>query len=136
MLLLRPARTAAFFVKTEAASMSHASRIACLLVAAMLVPASAEAAKMRFGGKSSAQPSPDASAPAGKSRSLVIVPGVGGAMAGSANAAGQTPARVPFPPASATQATPAPALMELSVNDGAKIWCRSEVVVGGFCVLN
>jgi hypothetical protein len=116
--------------------MSRASRIACLLVAATLVPASAEAAKMRFGGKSSAKSSPDASASGGKSRSLVIVPGVGGAMAGTAKAADQTPARVPFPPASATLAAPAPALMQITVNDGAKVWCRSEVVVGGFCVLN
>lgn len=116
--------------------MSRASRIACLLTAAMLVPASAEAAKMRFGGKSSARPSADTSASGAKSRSLVVVPGVGGAAAGTAKAGEQTPARVPFPPATATQASPAPTLMKLSVNDGAKVWCRSEVVVGGFCVLN
>jgi hypothetical protein len=116
--------------------MSRALRIVCFLVAATLVPASAEAAKMRFGGKSSAKPAAETSASGGKSRSLVIVPGVGGAAAGTANAAGQTQARVPFPPATATQATPAPPLMKLTVNDGAKVWCRSEVVVGGFCVLN
>jgi hypothetical protein len=113
--------------------MKRALVIACLSTA-LLLPASAEAAKMRFGGKSSAKPSPDASASRGKSRSVVIVPGVGGAMAGTAKAANQAPTRVPFPPASAT--APAPALMQLTVNDGGKIWCRSEVVVGGFCVLN
>lgn len=116
--------------------MSRASRIACLLVAATLVPASAEAAKMRFGGKSSAKPSPETPASGGTSRSLVIVPGVGGAAAGTAKAGEQAPTRVPFPPAPATQAAPEPTPMKLTVNDGAKVWCRSEVVVGGFCVLN
>lgn len=112
--------------------MNRALVIACLSTA-LLLPAGAEAAKMRFGGKasgkSSATPSPEASASGGKSRSLVIVPGVG-----TAKAADRAPARVPFPPAAAT--APAPAAMQLTVNDGAKIWCRSEVVVGGFCVLN
>lgn len=106
------------------------------LSTALLAPASAEAAKIRFGGKSSARTSPEASAPGGSSRSLVIVPGVGGAMAGTAKAGEQTSTRVPFPPASSTAPAPAPALMQLTVNDSAKIWCRSEVVVGGFCVLN
>lgn len=107
------------------------------LSTALLLPASAEAAKMRFGGKNSATSSAKASAEtspsSGKSRSLVVVPGLS---AGAAKAAEQAPARVPFPPATTAQAEPASAPVKVTVNDGAKIWCRSEVVVGGFCVLN
>lgn len=118
--------------------MKRALVIACLSTA-FLLPASAEAAKMRFGGKSSgpssAKATAETSGSGGKRGSLVVVPGLS---AGAAKAAEQAPARVPFPPATATatQSEPAPALMKLTVNDGAKIWCRSEVVVGGFCVLN
>ncbi|HEY5793657.1 MAG TPA: hypothetical protein VIU82_01475 [Bosea sp. (in: a-proteobacteria)] len=116
--------------------MKRALVIACLSTA-LLLPASAEAAKMRFGGKSdgtsSSKPSAETSASGGTSRSLVVVPGI---TAGKAKAGEQTPTRVPFPPATTAQAEPAPTLMKLTVNDGAKIWCRSEVVVGGFCVLN
>ena len=114
--------------------MKRALVIACLSTA-LLLPASAEAAKMRLRGASSAKPSAETSPSSAKSRSLVVVPGVS---AGAAKAAEQAPARVPFPPATATttQSETAPTLMKLTANDGAKTWCRSEVVVGGFCVLN
>ena len=116
--------------------MKRALVIACLSTV-LLLPASAEAARMRFGGTSggtsSSKPSAETSASGGKGGSLVVVPGI---TAGKAKAGEQPPTRVPFPPATTAQAEPAPMLMKLSVNDAAKAWCRSEVVVGGFCVLN
>ncbi|PTM42172.1 hypothetical protein [Bosea sp. 124] len=111
--------------------MKRALVIACLSTA-LLLPATAEAAKARLGGKSSTTSSTEGSG--GKGQSLMVVPGAGSAMAGTAKAADHAPTRVPFPPSSAP--APAPALMQLTVNDASKIWCRSEVVVGGFCVLN
>jgi hypothetical protein len=114
--------------------MKRALTIACLSTA-LLLPASAEAAKMRFGGKSSAKPAAETSPSSGTSRSLVIVPGVS---TGAARAGERAPSRIPSQPvtATATPSEPAPALLKLTVNDGPKVWCRSEVVIGGFCVLN
>lgn len=113
--------------------MKRALVIACLSTA-LLLPVTAEAAKMRFGGKSSLKPSIPTTATSGRSRSLVILPGVGATISGASQAAEQQAPRVPFP--ASTAALSAPALMQLTVNDGTKLWCRSEIVVGGFCVLN
>ncbi|KQK31291.1 hypothetical protein ARD30_09925 [Bosea thiooxidans] len=109
--------------------MRRIAALACLLAAAALMPVQAEAAKLRFGGRSSA-------APASKtSRSLVILPGAAGVSRAKA-AEANMPERVPFPPAAATQREE-PVVLRLSASDGApKPWCRSEVVVGGFCILN
>lgn len=113
--------------------MNRASGIAaCLLAAAILLPASAEA-KRRFGGSSSAVTS---GKPATKPvrRGVVVVPIVGsqGAKATEKTA----PQRVPFPPASAQSQADAPVLLRLTSSDAKPVWCRSEVVVGGFCLLN
>lgn len=96
--------------------------LAIAIVALALVPASAEAAKMRLGGKSIAAPATTQAA------------GNGGAAAATKTSAAD-PARVPFPPASAVP-TPAPTLLRLTAAQDDKVWCRSEIVVGGFCVLN
>jgi len=114
--------------------MKRALMTACLSTA-ILLPASAEAAKFRFRGGGSAKPAVEAPASGGTSRSLVVVPGVS---LGTAKAGERAPERVPFPSASAstTPSEPAPSLLKLTANDGPKVWCRSEVVVGGFCVLN
>lgn len=114
--------------------MKRAFVIACLSTA-ILLPDGAEAAKFRFGGKKSTKPSTDTSSPSGTSRSLVIVPGVS---TGAARAGERAPSRIPSQPVTetATPSEPAPALLKLTVNDGPKVWCRSEVVIGGFCVLN
>lgn len=103
--------------------------IACLS-AGLLLPAGAEAAKFRSGGKSSASASGETSG--GKRSTLIVAPGAAGASRGAK--AGQAPARVPFPPS--TMALTAPKAAVLTVTGEPKIWCRSEVVVGGFCVLN
>jgi hypothetical protein len=116
--------------------MSRASRITCLLVAALLLPAHAEAAKMRFGGnKSSPNVSQARPAQARASRGTVIVaPGLGMSRAKAVEPG--APARVPFPPATAQALQTTPVALHASDDAGRKPWCRSEVVVGGFCVLN
>lgn len=105
--------------------MNRASRIAaCLLAATILLPASAEA-KRRFGGSSTSATK--------TSRSIVVVPAVGAARAKASET--DKPRHVPFPPATAQQDA-APSLLKLTANDDKSVWCRSDVVVGGFCILN
>lgn len=103
-------------------------RLATIALAATLLPAGAEAAKMRFGGGS--RSSHAGTETRGSGGTTIITPRFGGSQAAGADAG--APARVPFPPASAE---PAPALLKVT-GDASKTWCRSEVVVGGFCVLN
>jgi hypothetical protein len=115
--------------------MSRASRIACLLAAALLVPAHAEAAKMRFGGnKSSPNASQARPAQASSGRAVVVVPGLGIFRARAAEPG--APTRVPFPSATAQALQATPVALHASDDAARKPWCRSEVVVGGFCVLN
>lgn len=103
--------------------------LACLLAAAALLPVQAEAAKFRFGGRSSG------STATKTSRSVIIVPGIGGA--GRAQAAEtDKPARVPFPPASALPEEPVPLRLTASETGPPKPWCRPNAVVGGFCIVN
>jgi hypothetical protein len=109
--------------------MNRTLKIACLTLATTLLPAGAEAAKMRFSrGKTS--PSITTAKPG---RSLIIIPGVGLASRAAAAEAGKTE-RVPFPPAATKAETPTP--LRLTVNEDRKPWCHGEVVVGGFCVVN
>ena len=110
--------------------MSRALVIASLSAGMLLLPASAEARKARYSGKSSAASSSETSS--SKRSTLVVVPGAAAASRGAK--AGEAPTRVPFPPS--TMAASAPTASVLTVGTGPKIWCRSEVVVGGFCVLN
>lgn len=110
--------------------MNRARLIASFVVVALLLPTSAEAARLRFGGTRTS----DVGSTSGRGSSVAIVPGIGRS---SRPAAAETGAsdRVPFPPASAA----APTLLRLSVNAdpaASKAWCRSEVVIGGFCVVN
>jgi hypothetical protein len=107
------------------------------LVATALLPASAEAAKMRFGASRS-KPAP-AVAPAprpglgvGIGAGIVVAPRIGRASQTTGQPRGEESGRVPFPAASAT----APTLLRLTTAQGARPWCASEVVIGGFCVLN
>jgi hypothetical protein len=109
--------------------MRRTAALACLLAAATLMPMQAEAAKFRSGGRSSATSANKTS------RSVIILPGVAGAGRTQATEADK-PERVPFPPATAVQREE-PALLRLSASEGApQPWCRTEVVVGGFCILN
>lgn len=107
--------------------MRRIATLVCLLATATLLPVQAEAAKFRFGGRSSGSS-------AKTSRSIIVVPGIA-AGASRAQAATAQPERVPFPPATAQREEPLP--LRLSANSEAKKpWCGSEVVVGGFCVIN
>ena len=107
--------------------MRRIAALACLLATATLLPVQAEAAKFRSGGRSSA-------APAKTSRSVVVVPGIAAGASRSQAATGQ-PQRVPFPPATAQREESVP--LRLSANNEAKQpWCRSAVIVGGFCLVN
>lgn len=109
--------------------MRHPAALACLLAAAVLLPVQAEAARFRLGGRSG-------SASAAKtSRSVVIVPGLAATGSARATEAASEPQRVPFPPSSTPREEPLP--LRLTATEGTpKPWCGSEVVVGGFCVLN
>jgi hypothetical protein len=108
-------------------------------VATALLPASAEAAKMRYGGSRSTPAKPVATAPAARpgmgvavGAGAVVAPRVVRASRTNGQAGVDEPARVPFPPASA----PAPVLLRLTTAEAPKAWCAGETVVGGFCVVN
>lgn len=107
--------------------MRRAAALACLLAAALL-PVQAEAARFRSGGRSTSP------APA-KSRTVIIAPGAVGAANARANEAAATPQRVPFPPSTMPQEEPV-RLRLTAIEGPAKPWCSSDVVVGGFCLLN
>ncbi len=99
--------------------------LSCLLVSAALLPVQAEAARLRLGGRS----------PAIKTnRSVVIIPGIGGASRAQA-AEADKPARVPFPPSSIRPEEPQLRLTS-SEDRASKPWCRPNAVVGGFCMMN
>lgn len=107
--------------------MRRIAALICLLATATLLPAQAEAARFRFGGRSS-------TGQAKVSRGIVIVPGVA-AGTSRAQAATSQPERAPFPVLSAQREEPLP--LRLSSNSGAKKpWCQTDVVVGGFCMMN
>lgn len=104
--------------------MRRIAALSCLLATATLLPVQAEAARFRLGGRSSAS----------TTSRIVIVPGVA-AGASRAQAATSQPERVPFPPATERHDGSMP--LRLSSNDETKKpWCGSDVVVGGFCVMN
>ena len=101
--------------------------LACLLATATLLPAQAEAAKFRFGGRSSGSSTTT-------SRSIVVVPGAAFG-ASRARAATSEPERAPFPLTTAQREEPLP--LRLSANgETKKPWCQTDVVVNGFCMMN
>jgi len=107
--------------------MRRTAALLCLLATASLLPVQAEAARFRMGGRST-------STPAKTSRSIVVVPGVA-AGASRAQAATSEPERVPFASATVQREDPLP--LRLSSNSEAKKpWCQTDIVVGGFCMMN
>jgi hypothetical protein len=107
--------------------MRRIAALACLLATATLLPVQAEAAKFRFGGRSSGSS-------ATASRSIIVVPGIAAGANRARSATGQ-PERVPFPTATAQRDEPLP--LRLSANsETKKLWCKTDVVVGGFCMMN
>ena len=107
--------------------MRRFAALACLLATATLLPVQAEAARFRMGGRSSASP-------AKVSRSIVIVPGIT-AGASRAQAGTGQPERVPFPTATAAREEALPLRLSSS-SEARKPWCQTDVVVGGFCMMN
>jgi hypothetical protein len=92
--------------------------LAIAIIATACLPVDAEAARLRFGkGHSSA--------------TVIPVPRAGHASA-PAEPAFLEARRVPFPSPSADRPVP----LRVSSSEGAKAWCQSEVVVGGFCVMH
>ena len=108
--------------------MRRIAALMCLLATATLLPAQAEAARLRFSGRSSVPST------AKVSRGIIIVPSVA-AGTSRAQAATSEPERVPFPPATARREQP-PALRLSSNSETKKPWCQTDVVVGGFCMMN
>lgn len=107
--------------------MRRIAALACLLATATLLPVQAEAAKFRFGGRSSGSS-------AKTSRGIAVVPGAT-LGANRAPAATSQPERVPFPTATAQGQEPLP--LRLSANsETKKPWCQTNVVVNGFCMMN
>ncbi|MCU4180789.1 hypothetical protein [Bosea sp. BH3] len=107
--------------------MRRIAAAACLFAAAALLPAQAEARPR--GGRS------DSAATTKTSSTLVVIPGAAGAGRVQAGETGK-PERVPFPPFTMAREEP-PQLRLTTANEGTqKPWCRSDMVVGGFCLMN
>ncbi|WP_332682967.1 hypothetical protein [Bosea sp. (in: a-proteobacteria)] len=103
--------------------------LAVATLAAMLVPASAEAAKFRSGGSRSQNS--HASQGDRDGSSLVVTPGLRSRQ--SSQPAPAQPQRAATP---SRAMTAEPVALRLTAAAEPRIWCRSQVVVGGFCVLN
>ncbi|WP_156412197.1 hypothetical protein [Bosea sp. Root483D1] len=105
-------------------------RLVAAALAIALLPASAEAAKLRFSsGSRSHNPHADQSQRDGSH--VAVTPSLRSRQAESATA--NQPSRTAAPTAvSATETA------ELRGTQPAEpqIWCRSQTVVGGFCILN
>jgi len=101
--------------------MRRIAALACLLATTTLLPVQAEAARFRMGGRSST------------TSRVVVVPGA--AAASRAQAAATQAERVPFPSATVQREEPPPLRLS-SNNEAKKPWCQTDVVVGGFCMMN
>jgi hypothetical protein len=99
------------------------------VIAFALLPASAEAAKFRFGGSRSHNS--HASENHRDGSHVVVTPALRARQTEKA-AAGQ--ASRPATPAAV--ATAEPVALRSAEPSQPGVWCRSQVVVGGFCVLN
>jgi hypothetical protein len=99
------------------------------VLASALLPASAEAAKFRFGGSRSHNS--HASENHRDGSHVVVTPALR-ARQNEKAAAGQ--ASRPATPAAV--ATAGPVALRSAEPSQPGVWCRSQVVVGGFCVLN
>lgn len=102
--------------------------LAVAVLAVMLAPASAEAAKFRFGGGAS---SSRQASPSSRDGSLIVTPGLRSRQVGQ-----PAPAQPPRDASPHRAIATEPAPLRLSAAEEPRIWCRSQVVVGGFCLLN
>ena len=104
-------------------------RLAAAALVVALLPASAEAAKFRFGGSRSNTAHTNQGHRDGSH--VVVTPTLRSRQA--ENAAASQPLRVATP---TTVATADAANLRGAQPAEPRIWCRSQVVVGGFCVMN
>lgn len=102
--------------------------LAVAVLAVMLAPASAEAAKFRSNGSRSHD---SQARPANRDGSLIVPPGLRSRQAGQ-----PAPAQPPRDASPHRAIATEPAPLRLSAAEEPRIWCRSQVVVGGFCLLN
>ncbi|WP_157089614.1 hypothetical protein [Bosea sp. WAO] len=102
--------------------------LAVATLAIMLVPASAEAAKFRFGGSRSSDSQASSS---NRDGSLIVTPGLR-----SRQTSQPLSAQSPRGASPIRAAVPEPTPLRLTAAEEPRVWCRSQVVVGGFCVLN
>lgn len=103
--------------------------LAVAALAFALLPASAEAAKFRGGGRSQTT---NASQPQRDGANVAVNPTLRGRQTEAAAAAPQ-PLHIASPAAIAAAET---ANLRGSQPAEPRIWCRSQTVVGGFCVMN
>ncbi|WID97831.1 hypothetical protein QO058_06155 [Bosea vestrisii] len=103
-------------------------RLAVAALAVALLPASAEAAKFRFGGGRSSTTHAGQGHRDGSH--VVVTPTLRNRQ--TQNAAASEPLRVATPAAAAVET----ADLRGTQSADARVWCRSQVVVGGFCILN
>lgn len=94
--------------------------LAIALIATACLPVNAEAARLRLGKRHSTG-----------SATVVPVPRVGQIPVPAAPTSTEV-RRAPFP----SPGVDRPGPLRLSSSEGAKTWCRSEIVVGGFCVMH
>lgn len=104
-------------------------RLAVAALAVALLPASAEAAKFRVGSRSQTT---NASQPQRDGANVAVNPTLRGRQTEAAAAAPQ-PLHIASPAAIAAAET---ADLRGSQPAEPRIWCRSQIVVGGFCVMN
>lgn len=104
-------------------------RLAVAALAVALLPASAEAAKFRFGGGRSSTTHAGQGQRDGSH--AVVTPTLRSRQ--TQNAAASEPLRIATP---ATAATVETADLRGTQSAEARVWCRSQTVVGGFCVMN
>ncbi|SFC08940.1 hypothetical protein SAMN05428997_10422 [Bosea sp. CRIB-10] len=105
-------------------------RLAAAALVAALLPASAEAAKFRSGGSRSH--TTNASQPHRDGSHVVVTPTLRSRQPENAAAMPQ-PLRIASPASIATAET---ANLRGTQPAEPRVWCRSRVVAGGFCVMN
>ncbi|HEV7328178.1 MAG TPA: hypothetical protein VGN91_24210 [Bosea sp. (in: a-proteobacteria)] len=103
--------------------------LAVAALAFALLPASAEAAKFRGGSRSQTT---NASQPQRDGSNVVVTPALSSRQTENAGAAPQ-PLHIASPTAIAAAET---ANLRGSQPAEPRLWCRSQTVVGGFCVMN
>lgn len=112
-------------------------RLTIVTVAAAILPASADAARIRFGGGRASHVKPAAAAPrpaagVGVGVGVVATPRFGDAARANGQPDVGACAQGPFPPSR----DPTPVLLRLTTADAPRPWCVDATLLGGFCVVD